>query len=151
MSAGGKVANADEQLQATLNVIPSYTWSADPSGALTFVNERLSDYLGLPKDHALRFGIHTGASWDSHILLLHPEDQEESRRVWSTCLRAGRAGELSFRVRNAEGEYRWFLGRAEPLLASDGTLLYWIAVTCRSSWRLVVGKYPRSREVTTKQ
>ena len=43
MSAGGKVANADEQLQATLNVIPSYTWSADPSGALTFVNERLSD------------------------------------------------------------------------------------------------------------
>jgi len=126
MSAGGKVANAEEQLQATLNVIPAYTWYADPSGALTFVNERLSDYLGLPKEHPLRFGIDTGASWDSHILLLHPDDQEESRRVWSTCLRTGRAGELSFRVRNAEGGYRWFLSRAEPLLASDGTLLYWI-------------------------
>jgi PAS domain S-box-containing protein len=118
----------EAQLQATLNVIPAYTWYADPSGALTFVNERLSDYLGLPKDHPLRSGIVPAASWDSHIPLLHPDDQEESRRVWSTCLRTGCAGEVSFRVRNAEGEYRWFLSRAEPIRASDGTLLYWIGV-----------------------
>jgi formate hydrogenlyase transcriptional activator len=116
------------QLQATLNVIPAYTWYALPSGTLTFVNERTANYLGLPKDHPLRFGIDTGASWDSHIPLLHPDDQEESRRVWSTCLRTGRAGEVSFRVRNAQGGYRWFLSRAEPLRAGDGTLLYWIGV-----------------------
>jgi len=115
MSADDKVANAVEQLQATLNVIPAYTWYADPTGALTFVNKRHADYLGLPKDHPLRFGIATGAAWDSHILLLHPDDHEEARRVWSTCLRTGSAGEMSFRVRNAAGEYRWFLTRAEPL------------------------------------
>jgi PAS fold len=45
-----------------------------------------------------------------------------------TCLRTGSAGETPFRVRNAAGEYRWFLTRAEPLRASDGTLLYWIGV-----------------------
>src|SRR5580704_13504152 len=118
----------EAQLQATLNVIPAYTWYADPSGALTFVSVRTADYLGLPKDHPLRFGIAAGASWDSHISLLHPDDQDESRRVWSTCLRMGRAGEMSFRLRNAEGRYRWFLSRAEPLRASDGTLLYWIGV-----------------------
>jgi PAS domain S-box-containing protein len=118
----------EAQLQATLSVIPAYTWYADPSGALTFVNERLSDYLGLPKDHPLRSGIDTGAAWDSHILLLHPDDHEEARRVWSTCLRTGSAGEMPFRVRNAAGEYRWFLTRAEPLRASDGTLLYWVGV-----------------------
>ena len=77
MSADGKLANAEEQLQATLNVIPAYTWYADPSGALTFVNKRHADYLGLPKDHPLRFGIATGAAWDSHIPLLHPDDHEE--------------------------------------------------------------------------
>jgi len=32
-------------LQATLNVIPAYTWYAAPSGALTFVNKRTADYL----------------------------------------------------------------------------------------------------------
>ena len=116
------------ELQLALNLIPAHTWYAAPSGGLTFLNERGSDYLGLPQDHPLRFGIDTGAEWDSHIPLLHPDDHEETRRVWSTCLRTGCAGQVSFRVRNAEGGYRWFLSRAEPVRASDETLLYWIGV-----------------------
>ena len=116
------------QLQTTLNAIPAHTWYAVPSGGLTFVNQRCADYLGLSTDHPLRFGIDTGAAWDSHIPLLHPEDHEQTRRVWSECLRTGRPGEVSFRARNAEGNYRWFLSRAEPLRANDGTLLYWIGI-----------------------
>ena len=118
----------EAQLQATLNVIPAYTWYALPSGALTFVNKRTGDYLGLPKDHPLRFGIDTGAEWDAHIPLLHPDDREESRKVWSICLQTGCARESSIRIRNAEGGYRWFQTQVEPLRASDGTLLYWIGV-----------------------
>src|SRR4029077_1958319 len=116
------------QLQATLNVIPAYTWYAASSGGLIFVNRRTADYLGLSNDHPLRFGIYIGAQWDAHIPLLHPDDHEESRKVWSTCLRTGDAGEMSFRVRNDRGGYRWFLSRAEPLRASDGTLLQWVGV-----------------------
>jgi PAS domain S-box-containing protein len=118
----------EAQLQATLNVIPVYTWYALPSGALAFVNERTGDYLGLPKDHPLRFGIDIGAEWDAHIPFLHPDDREESRRVWSACVRTGSPSENSFRVRSAQGEYRWFLSRVEALRATDGTLLYWIGV-----------------------
>ncbi len=90
------------QLQATLNVIPAHTWYAAPSGGLTFVNKRNADYLGLPKDHPLRFGIDIGAQWDAHIPLLHPDDHEGSRKAWSTCLRTGEAGEFSFRVHRSE-------------------------------------------------
>lgn len=116
------------QLQATLNVIPAYTWYAAPSGGLTFVNKRTADFLGLPKDHPLRLGVEIGAQWDAHIPLLHPDDREESRKAWSTCLRTGEADEFSQRVRNAQGDYRWFLSRAEPLRATDGTLLQWVGV-----------------------
>src|SRR6266516_6929046 len=66
------------QLQATLNLIPAHTWYANASGALTFLNERGSDYLNLPKDHPLRLDIDTDAGWDSHIPLLHPDDHKES-------------------------------------------------------------------------
>ena len=52
---------------------------------------------------------------EESVTLLHPDDREETRRVWSDCLRTGCAGEVSFRVRNAEGGYRWFLSRAEPV------------------------------------
>jgi PAS domain S-box-containing protein len=118
----------EARLQATLNVIPANTWYAAPSGALTFVNARGADYMGLPKDHPLRFGIDTGAAWDSHVPLLHPDDRDESRRHWSHCLRTGSASEHTFRVRNAQGGYRWRISRVEPLRANDGTLLYWIGI-----------------------
>jgi PAS domain S-box-containing protein len=117
-----------KKLQATLNVIPAHAWYAAPSGGLTFVNKRTADYLGLPKDHPLRLGIDIGAQWDAHIPFLHPDDQEESRKHWPAMVRTGEASEYSFRVRSAQGAYRWFLSRVEPLRASDGTLLHWVGV-----------------------
>jgi PAS domain S-box-containing protein len=128
VGASEKQLSIEAHLRATANVIPGHVWYATPSGALIFVNSRSADYLGLPKDHSLRFGIDLGGEWDSHIALLHPDDHEETRRVWSNCLRAGSAGEVAFRVRNIEGEYHWFLSRAEPLRASDGTLVLWIGI-----------------------
>ena len=116
------------QLRTIANLIPAHVWYATPSGALVFVNSRSADYLGLPNDHPLRFGIDSGGEWDSHIPLLHPEDHEETRRVWSTCLRTGNAGEVAFRVRHVEGWYKWFLSRAEPVRDANGTMLYWIGV-----------------------
>src|SRR5882757_3753121 len=117
------------QLQAILNVLPAYTWYAAPSGALIFVNRRTADYLGLPKDHPLRFGIDIGAQWDDWVPLLHPDDQEGARKYWSNRLRTVEAGEHSYRVHNTHGDYRWFLTRFEPLRASDGTLLLRIGAT----------------------
>ena len=117
------------QVQAILNVLPTYTWYAAPRGALTFVNTRTADYLGIPNDHPLRFGIDIGATWDEWIPLLHPDDQEKARKYWSNCMRTGEAGELSYRVRSGQGDYRWFLTRFEPLQASDGTLLLWVGAT----------------------
>jgi PAS domain S-box-containing protein len=116
------------QLQASLNVIPAYTWYAAPSGGLSFVNKRTADYLGLPKDHPLRFGIDNGVQWDAHIPFLHPDDQEGARKAWPVNIRTGEASEYSFRIRDAQGGYRWFLSRVEPLRASDGTLLLWVGV-----------------------
>jgi len=128
LDVNGHHSPLEAQLQAALNLVPAYAWYALPNGALTFVNERTADYLGLRNDDPLRLGTGTGADWDSHIPLLHPDDREETRRVWSECLRTGSAGEVSIRVRNAEGGYRWFVSRAEPVRATNGTLLYWIGI-----------------------
>ena len=74
----------EAQLQATLDKIPAYTWYATPTGGLTFVNARCADYLGLAGGHPLRLGFDAGAAWDSLVTLLHPDDREETRRVWAS-------------------------------------------------------------------
>src|SRR6266404_1528046 len=117
-----------EQLKATLDLNPASSWYANPSGGVTFVNKRNAEYRGIPSDHPLRLGAVKSAPWDSHISLLHPDDHDDARKVWSTCLKTGQAGEITFRVRNQAGGYRWFLCRAEPFRADDGTLLGWIGI-----------------------
>jgi PAS domain S-box-containing protein len=115
-------------LQFALNLIPAHVWYASGTGALAFVNERCADYLGLAKGDPLRFGGQSEAAWDSHLAFLHPDDGNETRRVWSDCLAERVAGEVTFRVRNADGGYRWFLSRAEPLHGPEGGLEGWIGI-----------------------
>jgi hypothetical protein len=74
------------ELQIALNLIPAHTRYAVPSGALTFLNERGSDYLGLPKDHPLRYGIDIEAAWDSHIPL-----EQDQRRYYTRTITKRRA------------------------------------------------------------
>jgi formate hydrogenlyase transcriptional activator len=126
--ASGQEPSFAAQLRKTLNTIPAYTWYALPSGVLTFVNKGYADYLGLAKNDPLRLGLEVDVPWDTHIQLVHPDDHEETLRIGAACNRTGTAGQAAFRIRNSEGEYRWFLSRLEPLRASDGTLLYWIGI-----------------------
>jgi formate hydrogenlyase transcriptional activator len=108
--------------------MPGYAWYASRTGGLTFVNARSAEYHQIPNDHPLRLGIDTGAAWDSHLAFLHPDDYENTRRVWANCLRTERGGEVEFRTLAADGIYRWVLSRAEPLRAEDGTVLLWIGL-----------------------
>src|ERR1700687_2535381 len=127
-SASGQEPSFAAQLRKTLNTIPAYTWYVLPSRTRTFVNERYADYFGLAKNDPLRLGVQIDVPWDTHIQLVHPDDHEATLKVGETCNRTGTAGQAAFRIRNSEGEYRWFLSRLEPLRSSDGTLLYWIGI-----------------------
>jgi hypothetical protein len=82
------------ELQVALNLIPAHTWYAVPSGAITFLNERGSDYLGLPKDHPFRFGIDTGAEWDSHLPHL-ATPAKATTPTWDVSARCGTAEKVS--------------------------------------------------------
>jgi formate hydrogenlyase transcriptional activator len=140
-----------KQLRETLNAIPAYAWYADPSGALTFVNKWAADYGGLPGDHPLRFGLSTDATWDSHIQFLHPDDHDETRKVWSNCLKTQRPSEVNIRVKNAQGTYRWFVSRAEPLRAHDGTILYWVGINLDIEERVQAERAFRKSEQELRQ
>jgi PAS domain S-box-containing protein len=118
----------EANLQMTLNALPAQAWYARASGALSFVNGATADYLGLPSDHPLRFAADFEAPWNAHLVFLHPEDQPTSSRNWAEQIQTGRPRDDQFRILGADGKYRWFLTRAEPLKDSDGQVRYWVGV-----------------------
>lgn len=108
-------------LLQVLDALPNLAWSSRPDGHNDFVNARFADFAGVPKDELLN---------DGWVGVLHPDDLPRAVQAWGGAVATKSAYEIEYRFRDrATGGYRWFLGRALPLLDSDGTVLRWIG-TC---------------------
>ncbi len=57
---------------------------------------------------------------------LAPEDLPDAAARWTLALHRGEVYETEFRIRRADGSYRWFLVRSVPVRGADGAILRWI-------------------------
>ena len=111
-------AQAAAETNRILEGIPHVTWTADPHGNPTFLNRNWYDYTGQPPTVQFVRG--------STLPYLHPDDLPGVMQRWSKCLADGRSAEVECRIRNAQGDYRWMLGRIRPSRNEAGELVQWI-------------------------
>ncbi|MBF9141907.1 sensor histidine kinase [Hymenobacter properus] len=102
-----------------LEGISQIAWTVDPSGANTYRNRRWYDYIGVAPGE----GPSIGRAWRER---LHPDDAPATLARWNESLRTGAPFEVECRIRNADGDYRWMLGRAQPSRNAQGEVLQWI-------------------------
>jgi PAS domain S-box-containing protein len=98
------------------DVIPQQIWEATAEGAIDSCNRRLLDYAGRPIEQM---------QGERFLETIHSEDREDFHRRWREALSAGKPFEGEWRVRGADGGYRWFFTRAVPLRGQDGKILRW--------------------------
>ena len=112
------VAEANEQRYRFLaESIPQQVWTAQPDGRLDYVNRRTIEYFSRSEDEI------TGESWQQ---VIHPDDLSACLARWEQSLKSGEIYEVEFRLRHgADGDYRWHLGRALPMLDTDGRIIRW--------------------------
>jgi PAS domain S-box-containing protein len=102
-----------------VETIPALVWRAGPEGIVEFVNKRVLEYFGAPLDEII------GSGWMEKV---HPDDVAFKGSTWLRNLESGNPHDAVCRMRGADGRYRWFEVRGEPLRASDGTVLSWYGV-----------------------
>lgn len=64
-----------------------------------------------------------GTMWSS---IVHPDGIDQAATLWTAALKTGSQYETQFRIRRAEGVYRWHLVRSEPILDANSKVLRWI-------------------------
>jgi PAS domain S-box-containing protein len=101
---------------ALVDTIPAMVWSATPDGSREFHSQRWLDFTGLSAQEA------TGKSWAA---TLYVEDRPAVMEKWQLAVTTGKPFEVEARARGANGQYRWFLLRAEPLRDERGTIVKW--------------------------
>jgi PAS domain S-box-containing protein len=111
-----ELAEARQELQLTLDRIPSLAWQTRADGFAEYLNKPWLDYTGLPPERAL------GWEWQ---VAVHPQDLPGLLDRWQTMLASGVAEEVEARMRRFDGEYRWFLFRPSPLRNEAGNVVRW--------------------------
>jgi len=102
----------EERLRIIIDTIPTIVWRKLPDGSADFLNQHFREYTGLSLEDGLGWG------W---MNAFHPDDR--LMEEWRAALAAGKPFEKEARLRRADGQYRWFLIRALPLLDEQGNVI----------------------------
>ena len=113
------VTSSEQELRLLVETIPTLVWRAAPDGNFDYVNKRMLEYLGAPLSEVIGWG------WMDKV---HPDDVGFKVRSWLQNLESGKPHDVVCRIRGADGRYRWFEVRGEPLRASDGAVLSWYGI-----------------------
>ncbi len=105
---------------ALSNFVPQFVWMCTPDGLNTYFNQRWVDYTGLTLEESY------GRGWNTPF---HPDDKQPSWDAWNKAVETGGEYSIESRLRAADGSYRRFLIRGEPMRDTSGSILRWFG-TC---------------------
>lgn len=111
-----ELRKSEAELRTIVETIPAYVWTNLPDGNVDFVSQSWLDYTGLSREEWL------GWAW---MTATHPGDLDTVVSKWRAALAAGEPIEQEMRVRQADGSYRWCLGRNVPLRDDKGNIVKW--------------------------
>lgn len=102
------------------DAMPQMVWSTRPDGFHDYYNAQWYAFTGVPS------GSTDGEGWNG---MFHPDDQPRAWSAWRHSLETGKPYEIEYRLKHADGVYRWVLGRALPIRDRDGAITRWFG-TC---------------------
>jgi PAS domain S-box-containing protein len=115
-SAEDTLRQSEEVLRALANTIPQLAWMAQADGAIVWFNERWFDYTGTSPDQVVGWG------WQSTC---EPSVLPLVQERWQASVRSGDPFEMEYPIRGADGKYRWFLTRVNPVRDLHGRVARW--------------------------
>ncbi|MEP6572886.1 MAG: PAS domain S-box protein [Gemmatimonadota bacterium] len=108
---------SERRFRAMADNAPTLIWLAGQDKRLFYFNQPWLDFTGRSLDQEL------GSGWLEGV---HPDDLPRCLDSYIYAVENERGFESDFRLRRADGEYRWVLNKGTPRYASDGTFLGFI-------------------------
>ncbi|MBD2768516.1 PAS domain-containing protein [Hymenobacter sp. BT664] len=112
-----QLLTSQARFQQLIETLPQMAWTANPDGATSYYNQRWYDFTGGTFEELQGWG------WEH---FLHPDDLAPTLQRWQHSLATGEPFEGESRWRNHQGQYRWFLTRAECLRDKTGAITEWV-------------------------
>lgn len=115
MQAERAIAEREERLLRVIEGVPQIAWSADADGNFDYFNKRWTEVTGAPPPHVA----------DDWRPFIHPDDADNAFAEWAASFAANEEFEAEFRLKCADGSWKWVLGLAVPVAEGDGGARRW--------------------------
>ena len=112
-----QLLSSQARFQQLLETLPQMAWTARPDGVPNYFSQRWHDYTGASAQELQELG------WEE---FMHPDDLADTLRKWHHSLATGLPFEDEARWRDSQGNYRWFLVRAEAIRDKAGDISLWV-------------------------
>ena len=112
-----KLRQDERELRRITDAIAQPIGVLAPDGSTLYANQVVLDYAGLSLEDI--------KADDLAAEITHPDDLARVRDEQQRGLSSGESFQMEQRVRRKDGQYRWFLGRFNPLRDDEGRIIRW--------------------------
>jgi len=118
ISALEALQETQDHHRAYVELNPQIAWLADRAGRVTELAPLWGELTGIPHEQGV------GENWAS---VIHPDDLPVVKARWQEAVTTGdgERADTRYRIRLADGSYRWFRARARPRKDENGNILAW--------------------------
>ncbi len=106
---------AEHRFRQLSEAIPEIVWAVSDNGSHEFLSPRWYSYTGQPTGMPMR------ECWPNAV---HPGDLARCFETWQRARESEQPWEMEYRLRRADGVYRWHVGRSVPNF-EDGRVVAW--------------------------
>jgi formate hydrogenlyase transcriptional activator len=110
---------SEESFRLIVDSIPGLVVTMTAEGELEFVSQQCLDYFGMTLDEL--------KGWTTSDIV-HCDDLSRVLATWRRSIETGHPYDSEYRIRRADGVYRWFHVRALPLRGTEGRIIRWYAL-----------------------
>jgi PAS domain S-box-containing protein len=110
---------SEERFRLIVDSIPGLVVTMTAEGELDFVSQQCLDYFGMKLDEL--------KGWTTSDIV-HPDDLSRVLATWRCSIETGNPYDSEYRIRRADGVYRWFHVGALPWRDREGRIIRWYAL-----------------------
>jgi PAS domain S-box-containing protein len=114
---GERLRASENTFRTLAQSMPNQVWTSGADGIVDWFNDQVYRYTGTPAGEMDR------ERWRQ---MVHDEDRDAAAAMWFDAIAAAQTYETEFRIRRADGEWRWHLVRAHPIVDAQGVVQRWV-------------------------
>ncbi|GGK56123.1 PAS domain S-box protein [Rufibacter glacialis] len=112
--------DSEDKFRFMAESLPQMFWTTRADGYCDYYNQKWVEYTGMSLEQLYGYG------W---LETVHPDDRDKASAAWLQAVENKEDYQVEYRVRRADGKFRWHLTKGLPRFNEKNEVIMWVGST----------------------